>query len=311
MSAISSNTLKSAALRFARQWMSQTSLALALLAAGLLAGCATTVPLETASPHSVSAPEAMLALSPGAGAILGVVETVYVNATEQYITLDTHARSPGQNYISIQKFATAAESLTPGGLQDVELVNLDMAGEARGAVSYADMRLSPFFVQNLYGPFGYSMGRTATADLCMYAWQRIGPDRRPGGGVERGAINIRVLICDNRKSEAELLDIMFQMRIKGVTGLSARSSPVIGAVGRIITPVGISGPANVLTPVTQPTIVVTQTTVRPTQVEPDDDAVVLPSSTRPSSGTPVPQPDGASNIPSPGDGTVPIVPQPN
>ncbi|WP_375597136.1 cellulose biosynthesis protein BcsN [Devosia sp. Naph2] len=188
----------------------------------------------------------MLALSPGAGAILSIVQTGYNNATEQMIMLDTTSRAPGQNYFKVQMFEAVAHSSTPGGLQDVPLANLDLAGEARGTVNYADMKLSPYFVQNLYGPFGYSMGRTATGDLCMYAWQRVAPDRSPGGGVRRGAINLRALICHRNRSEAELLEIMYQLRIKGVTGVAKPAPAEIGAYGRVIMPTGPNGVANVL-----------------------------------------------------------------
>jgi hypothetical protein len=280
-----------------------------LSAAFILAGCATMQPLESASPHMVDPSEALLALSPGAGAILSVVETGYVNAVEQTISLDTRSRTPGQNYITIQKFEAIAHSSTPGGLQDVPLANLDLAGEARGTVSYADMKLSPYFVQNLYGPFGYSMGRTATADLCMYAWQRVVADMKPGGGVKRGAINIRALICDSEKSEQELLGVMLQLRIKGVTG-QARSAPqLVGAYGVIIEPIGATGPADVLkTPVAPPSppvIVRTPTAVSTPAVPAEDPSGPVPWP----SGTPAPSGQSPQTVPAP-SGSQPAVPAP-
>jgi hypothetical protein len=184
--------------------------------------------------------------SPGAGAILGIVETRYVNAVEQNISLSTDAKVPGQNYILIQMFEAAAHSSSPGGLQDIPLSNLDMAGEARGTVGFADMQLSPYFVQNAYGPFGYSIGRTELGDLCMYAWQRIAADLKPGGGTKRGAINLRALVCDARKTEQDLLQFMLQLRIKGVTGLARRASTAIGTYGVVLTPGGMAVPGNVL-----------------------------------------------------------------
>lgn len=223
---------------FARLW------AIAMTVA--LVACASTSPLEVYAPKPVEPVESVLALSPGAGAIINVVQTGYNNATEQMIVLDTNSRAPGQNYFKVQVFEAVAHSATPGGLQDVPLANIDLAGEARGTVNYADMKLSPYFVQNAYGPFGYSMGRTATADLCMYAWQRIAPDRSPGGGVRRGAINLRALICDRNRTETELLEIMYQLRIKGVTGVATLAPSEIGAYGAIIMPIGPNGVKNVL-----------------------------------------------------------------
>jgi hypothetical protein len=252
----------------------------------------------------------MVATSPGAGAILGVVETGYINAVEQNISLDTTAKVPGQNYITIQMFEAVAHSSTPGGLQDVPLANLDMAGEARGTVNYADMKLSPYFVQNMYGPFGYSMGRTELGDLCLYAWQRVAPDLKPGGGTKRGAVNIRALICDSRKTEQELLQVMFQLRIKGVTGLAKRAPAAIGAFGVILTPAGMTVPGDVLPdlPPAPPRV------TRPAVPSPEQaDELALP----PSSASPVPAPaeplPPPTGIPGPQTGPgndVPIVPLP-
>lgn len=261
----------------------------------LLSACSTTAPLESYSPKPVEPVEAMLALSPGAGAILGVVQTGYVNAIEQKIALDTRSRSPGTNYFTIQKFEAVAHSSTPGGLQDVPLANLDMAGEARGIVNFADMKLSSYFVQNQYGPFGYSMGRTETADLCMYAWQRIPPDLKPGGGVARGAINLRALICDQSKTEPELLDIMFQLRIKGVAGVARRAPEDIGAYGTVIMPSGIAGMATVLPPIA-PIAPVRRASAPTAAVTPaaavSDEAIPSPTST-----TAIPDPDGVEGAP--------------
>lgn len=260
--------------------------------AALLSACSTTAPLESYSPKPVTATDALLALSPGAGAILGVVQTGYVNAIEQKISLDTRSKSPGTNYFTVQMFEAVAHSSTPGGLQDVPLANLDVAGEARGTVNFADMKLSPYFVQNQYGPFGYSMGRTETADLCMYAWQRIAPDKSPGGGVRRGAINLRALICDQTKTEQELLAIMFQLRIKGVTGVARRAPEDIGAYGMVISPTGPAGPANVLPPIATPARVATPRPVAVTPA-PTSSEEAIPGPTSPS----IPQPDGQGDVP--------------
>ncbi len=279
------------------------SLAGGLLTAVLLQACATTTPLESVSPRAVAAAEALLALSPGAGAVLGVVETGYVNAVEQTIALDTQSRAPGQNYITVQLFETVAHSSTPGGLQDIPLANLDLAGEARGTVSHADMKLSPYFVQNLYGPFGYSMGRTATGDLCMYAWQRIAPEMKPGGGVARGAVNIRALICSQTKSEQELLEIMLQMRVKGVTGQARRAPALVGAYGTIIAPVGAAGAANVLPP-PPPRVAVRPPADRAPVKMPEPDGPVRPPQTDMKPGLDIPAPGGAEE-------SAPIVPLPS
>lgn len=221
---------------------------LLVVAALSLSACATLSPLEGYPAKPVDLREAMLVLSPGAGAILGVVQTGYANAIEQTISLATNARAPGQNYLKVQIFEATGDSKAPGALADTALADLDMAGEARGKVSFADMKLSPFFVQNQYGPFGYSMGRTETSDTCMYAWQRIGPSLKRTGAGARGAVTLRALICDSKKTEHELLQIMFDLRIKGVTGVVAPAPRTIGASGTVISPFAVDGAANVLSP---------------------------------------------------------------
>lgn len=279
----------------------QATKAFALVASAVtLAACSTVAPLVSYSPKPVEAIDALLVLSPGAGAVLGVVQTGYVNAIEQTIALDTRSRSPGQNYFKVQQFEAIAHSSTPGGLQDVPLANLDLAGEARGTVNFADMKLSPYFVQNLYGPFGYSMGRTGTGDLCMYAWQRIAPELKPGGGVARGAINMRALICDQSKSEQELLQIMYQLRVKGVVGVAHRANEDIGAYGTVITPVGTDGPANVLPPIAAPTRAPTRAAApAATPTQPAVNAE-QPGPVSPPSGGSIPGPEGdAPVVPSP------------
>jgi hypothetical protein len=260
-----------------------------------LSACNSTTPLQTSTPSIAPASQAMVILPPGSGAILGVVETTYVNGIEQYVTLDTHSRMPGQNFVSIQALTTKALSAPPGGLQDIPLAELDMAGEARGTVSFADMKLSPYFVQNSYGPFGYSVGTTATGDICIYAWQRISPELFPSGVAKRGAISLRLQMCDERKTEQELLDVMLQLRIKGVTGIARRGPAGIGSYGLIIAPVGLKGPANVLkaAPTPVPVQAAPRVKAAPTIVE----------------DAPGPVPDvPTTTVPSPGDVLVPTVP---
>lgn len=264
-----------------------------VVAALTLSACATLSPLQSYPAKPVDLPDAMLALSPGAGAILGVVQTGYANAIEQTISLATNARAPGENYFKVQKFEATGSSSAPGALPDIELADLDMAGEARGTVNYADMKLSPYFVQNQYGPFGYSMGRTETADTCMYAWQRIGPSSKRTGTGARGAVNLRALICDRAKTENELLQIMFELRIKGVSGVATPAPRAIGAYGTVISPFASNSAANVLTP---PVVAQTPKAAPPPPAKVPEDIT----------GSVTAQPF----IPEPSAQSMPIVPQP-
>ena len=274
----------------------------------MLAGCATLqVPPDT-EPKSVPAAEALALLPPGSLAMLGVVQTEYVNAVEQRIALETRSRSPGENYIHIQSFTEEAHSATPGGLQDVPLFNVDMAGEARGTVSFADMKLSEYFVQNYYGPFGYSMGRTAEGETCMYAWQRIAPDRPfAGTSVQRGAITIKMLVCDSDYSEQELLSLMLDLRVKGATGLPVPVNRGVGMPVRMA-PVGALGVGNVLAEEAPAPIIVSSPSPAPANPAPLEDPIPAPGSpTVPPPGTPS-RPGGA--VPDVPTTPAPVVPSP-
>jgi hypothetical protein len=200
----------------------------------------------------------------------------------------------------VQSFTRNAASATPGGLQDVPLAYYDLAGEARGTVNFADMKLSPYFVQNAYGPFGYSMGMTSTADLCMYAWQRIEPKLRPSGAVARGAINIRVQICDARKSEQELLALMLALHVEGATGIARAAPQLVGAKGYLVSPfVAGAFPGNVLPSRPRPAPAVATVVVEE------------PVSPVPLGRTPVvPSPAGGPVVPVVPSAPAPLVPSP-
>lgn len=279
---------------------------------GWLIGCAVTPPLVPSEPRSVPVARSIVFTPPGTVGIISVVETRYNNAIEQLVVLETRSRSPGQNSIRIQAFAGDAPSRTNGGLRDVPLVNLDMAGEARGTISFADMRLSPYFVQNYYGPFGYSMGRTATGDTCMYAWQRIPPERQNLTGlVTRGAINLRMQLCDRSWTERQLLAVMLDLTIRGVDGLPVVVPLRPGQVGQPIAPSGVLGVGNVLEAPT-PAPALPPRPVAPPEPAPEP-------ATTPDSPIPAPDPKVSPEIPSPPGTDVPdspvqpspIIPMPN
>jgi len=256
-----------------------------------LAGCATTPDKDVYEPRSTGSADSIVLLPPGAGGYLRVVQTQYTNALEQTISLTTDARSPSQNYIKVQSFSGVAHSVSEGGLQDIPLANLDMPGEARGVVNFADMKLSPYYVQNSYGPFGYSMGRTATNDTCMYAWQRIEEHKSPGGSIARGAINLRMQLCGYQATEEELLNAMLNLRIRGVTGGLAGTPRFVIVGSRALSTVS-AFPGNVL-----PLVVQQQPVTRPRAVtrivEEEEPEVYVPPATGPTVPTPT----------SPGSGT--------
>lgn len=243
---------------------------------GLTAGCTSSGrPLGTEEPHSVPVSQAMAVPPSGTLDIIGIVETRYVNAVEQKIALETRSRSPGQNFIHIRKFDDAAKTAPKGGVQDIPLASMQMAGEARGAVSFADMRHSNFLVHNTYNYFGYSMGRTAEGETCMYAWQRLEPSVGLGARDHRGAVVLRMQVCDREYTEQKLLSLMINLTLPGVS-----SKPEILAAATV-------HPGNILPPISGST---RASAPRPST----SSSTTLPTPTGPSVPTP-----GATGVPAP------------
>lgn len=290
----------------------RAALALACAAALIaLAGCASTRAVqEPRTATTVPLSEAMIFPPPGGPGLLSVVETNYANAVHQDIALATSARTPGENRISITRFLAAGGDGNDGELADRELSQIDLYAETAAAWPQVQLLRSPFYVQNLYGPFGYAVGGAPTGDTCVYAWQRIEPTLRPSGSIARGAVSIRLQLCDRTQDEQTLLNVMYQMRLRDPVYAPARASILIGTPGAVILPQSPYGVANVLDlPEAQPT---------PTPVAPQQPS----QPAAPATPAPAPQPDpvptgptvplpggGGTQVPAPVPGG-PVVPLP-
>lgn len=180
---------------------------------------------------------------PGSGgpAIVGVVERRYSNAVEQTIALETHADTGGQNSLGVRVLGLARangdDALVPTVMTDATI-----AGEMRAAFPGVAMSISPAFVQNAYGPFGYAVGRGAGRDLCLYGWQRIGGEVTTPF-VRQGAIETRLRLCQSAADERTLLANMYAYTVQASFGpnWSTGSPPpalpmAIGATGAPIYP---------------------------------------------------------------------------
>jgi hypothetical protein len=223
----------------------------ALVAAGLvLAGCASTSTQTPRTATKVPLSEAMIFPPPGGPALLSIVETNYANATRQDIALATNARTPGENKISITRFLGRGGDGNDGELSDSPTV--DLYAEASAAWPDVSMMVSPFYVQNFYGPFGYAVGGAPTGDKCVYAWQRIAPSLNPSGSTRRGTVTIRLQLCDRASSEQNLLRMMYQMRLRDPVFEPWRASPIIGEAGAPLLPQSGEGFVNVLDPCNRP-----------------------------------------------------------
>jgi hypothetical protein len=240
--------------------------------------------------------------------MLGVVQTVYANATKQQITLSTNSNTPGQNFIAISVFESGSTSSTTGVLASVPLADIDLAAEARAALPDADMVVSPYYAQNSYGPFGYAAGRGRAGDICVYAWQKIAPSLSPGGSVRRGPIDVRLQLCDSGKTEQALLKVMYELRIVAPVHDPLRAPINIGRIGTPIMPTGAEGFANTVKPVARPTRRAVTATPAPAVVE----KATIPT---PDPGMPIVPGPGAINGAAPAlqsstGTTAPIVPPP-
>lgn len=223
---------------------------------------------------------------PGGPAIITAVETRFPNAIRQDISLATEARSTGENKISIIRFTGRGGDGSDAALKDIPFTQVNLTAEALAAWPNSGMAVSPYYVQNAYGPFGYAIAKPPNGDSCLYAWQRIEPALKPSGAVERGAIIIRVQLCRRGVSEEALLSIMYNLRLNIEVFPALRAPAAIGRIAAPIKPVGAAGFAEVI-PTSQPA-------PRPAAAQPRPAAVATPAVT----ALPVPPP-GAPIVPGP------------
>ncbi|MBJ3786479.1 cellulose biosynthesis protein BcsN [Devosia sediminis] len=288
------------------------------MAAGL-AACSSTAELPPQEARVTSPADALIMPPPGGPGIVSVVSIIYSNARHQDIYLETNARSTGENKISVTQFIGKGGDGSDSRLRDVPFTEVNLTEAALAAWPGSGMSVSPYFVQNNYGPFGYAIAKPANGDTCIYAWQRIEPTLKPSGAVDRGAISIRLQLCRRDTSEARLLEIMYQLRLNIAVFPPAGAPAIIGARMAPVRPVGQAGFVEVIPPApaapARPAAVrsaaVTPATPTASTVVPPPGAPIVPppgGSTGASSGTAVPRPPSTSTPPSGSDVTVPSPP---
>lgn len=148
-------------------------------------------------------------LLPGAGgpALVAVTQRGFSNGVEQTIALAGNSSVPGQNGARVRVFGAlkgriATQTAMPDEFIPLRTIDRDI----RAAMPGVAMQKAPFYVQNRYGPFGYSVGRRGR-DLCLYGWQVI--KERPRAFASRGSIDVRVRVCETNASESRLLAFMY------------------------------------------------------------------------------------------------------
>ncbi|MDX6806469.1 cellulose biosynthesis protein BcsN [Terrihabitans rhizophilus] len=245
------------------------SLRCAVLAvAGLvLAGCggARQGPTLTSQFTQVTATEAFASLPPGAPETVAVIQKNFRNARSQDIILSTVSRTPGQNRLTVSMFGpmpdnTGSDNVLPNPIDTIP----ELGVEVRKEFQTVPMQISTYFVQNKYGPFGYAMGRPAPGELCMYAWQRITQTSGPNVNLfftTRGAIVVRMRICETGATESSLIALMYGYVINATFtegnwnpyGTPVQIDHDLGkAGGDPVTPIGLLGDATVLEGVVGP-----------------------------------------------------------
>jgi hypothetical protein len=273
-------------LRFATSQLVRNGFFAGLFAC-LLAGCATTTDMPASEAQIARPSSAFILPPPGGPAIVTVVETRFPNAIRQDISLATEARSVGENKLSIIRFTGRGGDGSDAALKDIPFTQVNLTEEALAAWPNSGMAVSPYYVQNAYGPFGYAIAKPPNGDSCLYAWQRIEPALKPSGAIDRGAIIIRVQLCRRGVSEETLLGIMYNLRLNMAVFPALRAPAAIGRIAAPIKPVGAAGFAEVI-PTSQPAA------PRPATTQPRPAPVAIPVATP----VPVPPP-GAPIVPGP------------
>lgn len=267
-----------------------------------IGACASTPKLPPQEAVVVSPVSAMIIPPPGGPGIVKVVSTTFPNAVRQEISLATQARTAGENKITLVQFYGRGGDGSDAELRDIPFSEVNLTEAALAAWPGTGMAVSPYYVQNDYGPFGYAIGRPSNGDTCIYAWQRIEPTLKPSGAIDRGTISIRLQLCKRGSNEQELLEVMYRLRLNSSVHSPLNAPPAIGRIAAPIRPVGAQGFAKVID-------------------IPDPVPASRPAAPQPTAPAPAPAPavvtpaPGAPIVPSPGGtggtGTGPTVPGPS
>ncbi|QQR38630.1 cellulose biosynthesis protein BcsN [Devosia rhizoryzae] len=276
-----------------------------------LSGCATTTELPPSEARLIVASDAVIIPPPGGPAIVSVVSTTFTNAVRQDIFLATNARTAGENKMSVILFAGEGSDGDDSGLRDIPFTQVNLTEEALAAWPNSGMAVSPYFVQNAYGPFGYAIGKPPTGDTCIYAWQRIAPTLKPSGALDRGTVTIRLQLCQQGATEQQLVEVMYKLRLDASLFPPGRAPAAIGAIGVPIRPVGAGGFAEVIptapapAPARAPRANPVRAVVTPAVVT--TPAVVIPT---PAAGAPIVPPPTATSSSGAASQAGPTVPRP-
>lgn len=198
-----------------RPLLSRALRTLAILPVLVSGACATRNDIGFATlMNEVPATQAIIVPPPGGPSIVAVLQRNYQNGVSQEIALSTASLTPGQNafYVTL---ATGRRGLSE--IDDIlslpaSITQDRVAGEMEERLPGIEMQTSLVYVQNRYGPFGFATGRSANGDTCLYAWQRIEPDK-PAVFIPGGVISVRLRLCDAAATQEQLLRSMYGFTI--------------------------------------------------------------------------------------------------
>lgn len=282
--------------------------AAALLGSSMLAACATR-PLDLrvqTLTTEVPVTQAIVMPPPGGPSIVTLLERRRSNAIEQELILSTNGSEPGQNAF----FVTLLESLSGGEGSDVvkipSIAPDAIAAEMEQRLPGVAMQVSPYFVQNKYGPFGYAAGLSDAGDTCLYAWQTIEPNERRLFSLEtallatpQGAISVRLRICEPGAPEEALLRLMYEYTVVAHLrspvwnpyGDPPPADPRLGELGSPVYPISRNGHAQPVSEPAGPAPRPAERALRRVAPRADlalDEPAALPSSRAPSLGRSAP-----------------------
>lgn len=295
----------------------------ALLA--LVAACAPQRSTMSTAQNGMIRPSAAYILpDPGGPVVVGAIQRNLGNAVEHEILLGVRSSTPGQNSLSAQVFGRGHQTVQ-GAVDAGPPTDASVAREMQDVLSGVPMQISPYFVQNRYGPFGYAIGRGKGRDLCIYGWQRL--NTLSGSGpfyANRFLIQIRLRLCESGASERDLLQVMYGFTLSSHFGSQYPDMPIVNQpnpmqvldTGTVVRPATPTGMAHVL-PTQAPAPDRAPRAVASAPAAPPAPATAPVSKTA-SAGPVVPPPTGverrvADTAPSssPSAGQAPIVPPPD
>ncbi|MEZ0172359.1 cellulose biosynthesis protein BcsN [Microvirga sp. TS319] len=246
-----------------RRWLGAGFRGALLLAPLLTAACTTRSEIGFATlMGEVPATRAIVMPPPGGPSIVAVLERRYQNGVSQEIALSTASLTPGQNAVYV---SLASGSTPQSEIEDIlslpSIAEDRIYREMEERLPGIEMQTSLVYAQNTYGPFGFATGRSASGDVCLYAWQRIEPNE-PAVLMPGGAISVRLRLCDAAATAEQLLRIMYGFSISAYNvsgswnpyGEPPRVPAHLGEIDAPIYPLGMNSAA--------PTVVVRERRVQ-------------------------------------------------